>query len=162
MITLYAAVSAYVARNDSNRDWAIRLLSDSVNDLLAEYKDVTLLSRLQRMTELHGPMTATHAQAHGPAVVGDSAANNVYEILARTQALWMYQVLRVFDGDIGLRAQAERDMTILEKWLLELEQYRDNLAEMCLLEEAEVRQRPPESWEVCFIEPHFTLALPTD
>jgi hypothetical protein len=82
--------------------------------------------------------------------MGTGAANTVYEKLANTQALWMYQVLRVFDGDIGLRSQAERDMTILEAWPLELEQYRDNLEEMCLLEEAEVRQRAPKSWEVCF------------
>ncbi|GIJ83134.1 hypothetical protein Asppvi_001653 [Aspergillus pseudoviridinutans] len=148
IITLYAAVSAYVAHNDSNRGWALRVLSEGVDDLLAVYKEVAHSNRPE-MTQSHESTTTTaaHPQAQGLADVGSGAANTVYEKLANTQALWMYQVLRVFDGDIGLRAQAERDMTILEAWLLDLEQCTDNLAEMCLLEEAEVRQRAPKSWE---------------
>ncbi|PKX89432.1 uncharacterized protein P174DRAFT_425355 [Aspergillus novofumigatus IBT 16806] len=149
IITLYAAVSAYAAHNDSNRDWALRVLSEGVDDLLAVPKEAAHSRHHHETTQSHESTTTTaaHAQAQGPADVGTGATNTVYEKLANTQALWMYQVLRVFDGDIGLRSQAERDMTTLEAWLLELEQYRDNLAEMCLLEEAEVRQRAPASWE---------------
>ncbi|KAF4208812.1 hypothetical protein CNMCM8927_008761 [Aspergillus lentulus] len=149
IITLYAAVSAYVAHNDSNRDWALRVLSEGVADLLAVPKEAAHRRHHHEATQSHesATTTAAHAQTQGQADVGTRAANTVYEKLANTQALWMYQVLRVFDGDIGLRSQAERDMTILEAWLLELEQYRDNLAEVCLLEEAEVRQRAPKSWE---------------
>ncbi|GIJ99560.1 hypothetical protein Aspvir_001694 [Aspergillus viridinutans] len=156
IITLYAAVSAYVAHSDSNRDWALRVLSEGVDDLMAS-------SHRHVMAKSHESTTTT-AQAQGLADAGTGAANTVYEKLANTQALWMYQVLRVFDGYIGLRAQAERDMTILEAWLFELEQYRDNLAEMCLLEEAEVRQRAPKSWEVCCLAPLicFLLATSTD
>jgi hypothetical protein len=81
--------------------------------------------------------------------ISPDAEDNIYEKLARAKALWMYQVLRVFDGDIGRRAQAEQDMTTLKLWLLELEKYKDNLGEICLLDEAELRRRTPSSWEVC-------------
>jgi hypothetical protein len=121
------------------------------------------LSHRHMMTQSHESMATTtaHAQAQGLADVGTRAANTVYEKLADTQALWMYQVLRLFDGDIGLRAQAEQDMIILEAWLLELEQYRDNLAEMSLLEEAEVRQAALKSWEVCFLAPPICFLMTT-
>ncbi|KAL2144199.1 hypothetical protein VTI28DRAFT_9490 [Corynascus sepedonium] len=36
--------------------------------------------------------------------------------LARTQALFVYQLVRLFDGDIGARARAERHMDTLLKW----------------------------------------------
>ncbi|OHW92519.1 C6 zinc finger domain-containing protein [Colletotrichum incanum] len=71
-----------------------------------------------------------------------------HEKLARTQALWLLQTIRCFDGDIALRAQAERDMGVLERWLRELEAMRDNLDEVHLLDEGAVRARPPRSWEV--------------
>ncbi|KAM7209602.1 hypothetical protein V8F20_000005 [Naviculisporaceae sp. PSN 640] len=50
-----------------------------------------------------------------------------YEKLARVHALFMYQVIRLFDGDVALRAQGERDMQILERWVLELCRIGDNL-----------------------------------
>lgn len=105
---------------------------------------------IRRSPELSAEWTdpAVHIQPQDLADIATNTSNAIYEKLARTQALWMYQVLRVFDGDIGLRAQAELDMSTLETWLLELEQYRDNLEEMCLLDEAEVKQRGPKSWEV--------------
>ncbi|KAL2194281.1 hypothetical protein P885DRAFT_43547 [Corynascus similis CBS 632.67] len=36
--------------------------------------------------------------------------------LTRTQALFVYQLVRLFDGDIGARARAERHMDTLLKW----------------------------------------------
>ncbi|SPQ26317.1 04444bb7-0a88-48a7-b07e-039b0fbf3fd4 [Thermothielavioides terrestris] len=36
--------------------------------------------------------------------------------LARTQALFVYQLIRLFDGDIRARAQAEQHMTTLRTW----------------------------------------------
>ncbi|GKT63458.1 C6 zinc finger domain-containing protein [Colletotrichum tofieldiae] len=71
-----------------------------------------------------------------------------HEKLARTQALWLLQTIRCFDGDIALRAQAERDMGVLERWLDELEVMRDNFDEVHLLDEEAVRAKPPRSWEV--------------
>ena len=47
--------------------------------------------------------------------------------LARAQALLMYQVIRLFDGDIMLRAQAENDIPMFMQWLDHLCAIRDNL-----------------------------------
>lgn len=35
IITMYAAVTVYIAHSDLNRDWALRVLNDGVEDLLA-------------------------------------------------------------------------------------------------------------------------------
>ncbi|KAK1570275.1 uncharacterized protein LY79DRAFT_527117 [Colletotrichum navitas] len=71
-----------------------------------------------------------------------------HEKLARTQALWLLQTIRCFDGDIYLRAQAEQDMAVLEAWVKELEVMRDNFDEVHFLDEGAVRGRAPRSWEV--------------
>jgi hypothetical protein len=75
-------------------------------------------------------------------------ANNPHDKLARAQAMFLYQTIRVFDGDVTLRAQAEKDMPIFEGWLDDLVRIRDNLAEIAVLDDAAVRERPPKSWEV--------------
>ncbi|WZH50226.1 C6 zinc finger domain protein [Fusarium acuminatum] len=149
IITLYATVSAYASCNESNRDWGLRVLCEGVDELMTVHKGTVARSHGPALAQLNGLVTtlAARAQGHGGAVAGTGAANPVYEKLARTQALWMYQVMRMFDGDIRLRAQAEQDMPTLEAWLLELEECRDNLQEMWLLEETAVRERPPKSWE---------------
>lgn len=71
------------------------------------------------------------------------------ERLARSQALLMYQVIRLFDGDITLRAQAEKDFPLLNAWLVELCKMRDNLSTVARLEHGVAKPQPPE-WEVSF------------
>ena len=71
------------------------------------------------------------------------------ERLARTQALFLYAVVCLFDGDVGLRARAERDLPVLEGWLGELCRVRDNLGEMSRLGATEMIAEPPVEWEVC-------------
>lgn len=66
------------------------------------------------------------------------------EKLARTQALFLYQIMRLFDDNITLRSQAERDMPILEKWLDELCKIRENLGNL----EDDARRQKPVEWEV--------------
>ncbi|KAM0492741.1 hypothetical protein ACHAP6_000894 [Verticillium nonalfalfae] len=81
-----------------------------------------------------------HSQGNGKeaaqAPSSETADLTPLDKLARTQALLIYQQIRIFDGDIGLREQAERDIGTLEAWLEDLETYRDNLAELWLLEES--------------------------
>ncbi|KAK2603830.1 hypothetical protein QQS21_003954 [Conoideocrella luteorostrata] len=69
--------------------------------------------------------------------------------LARVQALMILNTMRIFDGDLGLRAAAEREVTVLLSWLKELRSVRHEL-------EAEegingvngfVREGSPKSWE---------------
>lgn len=63
------------------------------------------------------------------------------EKLARTQALFLYQIIRLFDGDVSLRAQGEKDIPLLNSWLGELCKIRENLGENG------ARDQPPKEWE---------------
>ncbi|KAI1859041.1 hypothetical protein JX265_010518 [Neoarthrinium moseri] len=69
------------------------------------------------------------------------------EKLARTQTLFMYQTIRLFDGNITMRAQGEKDMPLLQTWLSELCNMRDNLGELAQLESSATRTQPPREWE---------------
>lgn len=70
------------------------------------------------------------------------------EKLARTQALFLYQIIRMLDGDVILRAQGERDVPLLFKWVGELCRLRENLGDLAQLEDGIVRKQPPQEWEV--------------
>jgi hypothetical protein len=72
------------------------------------------------------------------------------EKLAKTQSLFLYQVIRLFDGDIALRAQAEKDMVLLETWLRDLCRIRENLGGLSRLEDFRMSEQPPKEWEVSF------------
>lgn len=67
------------------------------------------------------------------------------ERLARAQALFIYQVMRLFDENITLRSQAEKDMHVLDAWLAELCKIRDNLGN---LENDAARHQKSVEWEV--------------
>ncbi|KAI3321266.1 hypothetical protein HD806DRAFT_503591 [Xylariaceae sp. AK1471] len=75
------------------------------------------------------------------------AMSTPIEKLARAQALFLYQIIRLFDGDIALRAQGERDMPLFKTWLGELCNIRDNLGDLARLEDALVQEQPPVEWE---------------
>lgn len=70
------------------------------------------------------------------------------EKLARTQALFLYQVIRLLDGDVTLRAQGERDIPLLQTWLGDLCKVRENLGDLAQLGDRAMRRRPPGEWEV--------------
>lgn len=137
----YTAISAYAGMTESNKDWAIRAVCEGANEILksgagaGNAKDSTTTST-----------STTAAAAAAAAAVGSNITG--HEKLARAQALFLIQTVRCFDGDIALRAQAERDMGVLEKWLKDLEGLRDNFDEVHLLDDGALRGRPPRSWEV--------------
>jgi hypothetical protein len=90
------------------------------------------------------------------------AAATVPEKLARTQALFLYQVIRLFDGDVTLRAQGEADIPLLQTWLGELCKVRENLGDLAELEDSLVRAQPPKEWEVSNISvPKLVMLLLT-
>ena len=70
------------------------------------------------------------------------------EKLARTQALFLYQVIRLLDGDVTLRAQGERDIPLLQTWLGDLCRVRENLGDLAQLGDSVMRNQPPSEWEV--------------
>lgn len=91
------------------------------------------------------------------------------EKLAVTQALFLYQVIRLFDGDIALRVQAEKDMALLEAWLGDLCKIRENLGGLSEVEDGGARDSPPKEWEVCPCSPvavlrivHLLVQCPTE
>ncbi|KAJ9622247.1 hypothetical protein H2204_011595 [Knufia peltigerae] len=61
---------------------------------------------------------------------GGGGATMPVEKLARTQALFLFQIIRLLDGDVTLRAQGERDIRLLEVWLNDLCKVRENLRDL--------------------------------
>lgn len=70
------------------------------------------------------------------------------EKLARAQALFLYQIIRLFDGDVALRSQAEKDMPLFMTWVEELCNMRDNLGGPTVLEDSSVKSPQTIDWEV--------------
>jgi len=69
--------------------------------------------------------------------------NTPQEKLARAQALFIYQIIGLFDGDVTLRSHADRNMKLLQDWVDELCKIRENLGS-----ESMNNSKPPRSWEV--------------
>ncbi|PNY27172.1 Uncharacterized protein TCAP_02899 [Tolypocladium capitatum] len=106
--------------------------------------------------------TATAYGAHSPAnkawtmrLVADAAreihregerATTPGDKLARVQALTVLNSVRVFDGDVGLRAAAEREMGVMLAWTKELEDVKDELEGEARAQRGALRE-PPKSWE---------------
>ncbi|PMB72772.1 hypothetical protein BM221_000189 [Beauveria bassiana] len=82
-------------------------------------------------------------------------ADSPRDKLARVQALVILDSMRVFDGDVGLRAAAEREAHVLGAWIGELQQVVEALeAEAAAAAAAATvdlyvpsRERPPKSWD---------------
>ncbi|KAM5341477.1 hypothetical protein ACJ41O_014508 [Fusarium nematophilum] len=69
------------------------------------------------------------------------------EKLARTQTLFLYQIIRLFDGDVTLRSQGEKDMPLLESWLSELCRIRGHVGDLAEPQNEEVQREIPKEWE---------------
>lgn len=94
------------------------------------------------MRALHGSVRELLDAESGRVVV------TPVEKLARTQSLFLYQIIRLLDGDVTLRAQGEKDMPLLQRWLGELCKIRDNLGDLAQLGDGVMREDPPKDWEV--------------
>ncbi|EXA31245.1 hypothetical protein FOVG_17486 [Fusarium oxysporum f. sp. pisi HDV247] len=62
--------------------------------------------------------------------------------LARTQTLFIYQIIRLLDGDVILRSRSEKDTSLLEIWLDDLCEIRDNLDDATELSAFLLRKAP--------------------
>lgn len=74
------------------------------------------------------------------------------EKLARTQALFLYQIIRLLDGDVTLRAQGESSITLFNTWLGELCRVRENMGDLAKIDHCNKRIQPPQNWEVSIFE----------
>jgi hypothetical protein len=70
------------------------------------------------------------------------------EMLARVQALILYQTIRIWDGGIRQRANAEAVMPVLEDWTGGLKKIRDGADQISIQNGQDTTQHPPSSWEV--------------
>lgn len=70
------------------------------------------------------------------------------EQLGRVQALVLYQTMRVFDGDIRQRANAEKAMPVLEAWTLSLQELRDKSEDIVERKGRDLALGKPQSWQV--------------
>ena len=87
----YTSVTAFLSKNDANKSMVMRMLENRVRQLTDSQPDA-----------LDGSVGM---------VMIDTMSH-----LARTQALFIYQLIRLFDGDIRTRAQAELHIDLLRKW----------------------------------------------
>lgn len=81
------------------------------------------------------------------------------EKLAKVQALLLYQLIRLFDGDIALRVQGERDMPLLQAWLGDFRRERENLGHLSRLGDVAEREQPPKEWEVSYCDGCVVLKI---
>lgn len=88
----FAAMALYESKNDKNEEVLMRIIEGKVNKLLNE------------------PLFVTDPG------VGAPYSLRTVEQLARVQALFIYQFIRLFDGDIRQRAQAEALIATLKDW----------------------------------------------
>ncbi|KAL7958205.1 hypothetical protein V8C34DRAFT_283746 [Trichoderma compactum] len=67
--------------------------------------------------------------------------------LARVQALLLLNSMRIFDGDVSMRAAAEREMSVMLAWVKDLVVVKNELEEGLPAATLIARDRPPKSWE---------------
>ncbi|KAH6886940.1 hypothetical protein B0T10DRAFT_515829 [Thelonectria olida] len=84
----YTAVTMYMARNPQNEDTSFQIISDRATQLI---DDQTLEDAICDSRDMFGH-------------------------LSRVQSLLTYQVIRLFDGNIRMRAQADAQLHTLFKW----------------------------------------------
>ncbi|EHK45299.1 hypothetical protein TRIATDRAFT_221642 [Trichoderma atroviride IMI 206040] len=67
--------------------------------------------------------------------------------LARVQALLVLNSMRIFDGDLGMRAAAEREMSVFLSWVKDLIAVKNELEEGLPASAHMLRDKPPKSWD---------------
>lgn len=69
---------------------------------------------------INGPVILRTICSRASELVAEPLASTVFDLLAQTQALLLYTIIRLLDGDIYARAAAEREMSVLERAALAL------------------------------------------
>ncbi|PNP57273.1 hypothetical protein THARTR1_02719 [Trichoderma harzianum] len=95
----YAALAVYSFKNDQNEDVVMQHIEDKANSLLEEHS------------------------AHQDLLVDPFVAPcslTTIQHLARVLSLIIYQFIRLFDGNIRHRAQAEKHIPLLKSWTCQL------------------------------------------
>ncbi|PON27096.1 hypothetical protein TGAM01_v204045 [Trichoderma gamsii] len=107
----FTATAAYFAKTAANKGLILRIIEGNCNALLDQLED-------------------------GLDAGEDTATSGTFHYLARTQTLLIYQIIRLFDGDIRSRAQAENSMDLLLSWAGQLWESASKDAELAIYEKA--------------------------
>ena len=99
MQNAFMACTMYFNKTKSNQSTVFRIINDQASDLIQ-----------QNTAQILAPATLAPA-----------------EHLARVQALLILQIIRLFDGDIRMRARAEVDSPILASWSTEMWQQASSI-----------------------------------
>ncbi|KAI1407165.1 hypothetical protein F5Y13DRAFT_175511 [Hypoxylon sp. FL1857] len=101
----YTSLAAYLARTPENSDLCFQIIRERAAGIVAEARGVVPAPTPGRCsTEL----------------MASTVLLDPLEHLARVHALFVYQMIGLFDGDIALRAAAENHMPILTAWVAEM------------------------------------------
>ncbi|KAK4444226.1 hypothetical protein QBC34DRAFT_335521 [Podospora aff. communis PSN243] len=106
----FTSLAAYTSATAHTKCSILRILRDKAERLISSQPIVPNLDLPG--DEPPGPQPSELA---APCVILDTTTH-----LARTQALFVYQLLRLFDGDIRSRAQAEEQMGTLHTWATQM------------------------------------------
>jgi hypothetical protein len=107
----FTATAAYFAKTAANKGFILRIIEGNCNALLEQLEI-------------------------GIDAGKDKVASDTVYHLARTQTLLIYQIIRLFDGDIRSRAQAENSMDLLLSWAGQLWESASQDAKSAIYEKA--------------------------
>ena len=97
----YTVLSCYLHKTASNEQTILQIIEDRAKQLLAEHSSPLADSLLENINS-------------------SSVTLDSLEHIARVQALLVYQVLCLYDGDIRLRHIAESHIPVLNSWMQQM------------------------------------------
>lgn len=86
-------------------------------------------------------------------------ANTPTEKLARLHALLIINSMRMLDGDLWLRAAAEKEMPVMIDWITDIVNTRDKLEEGLSKSQWTDKACPPKSWEAWLLLENIRRAI---
>ena len=107
----YSALSCYLQRTESNEQIVFHIIQDRAKQLVNEYGISSEGSSLENIG--YSPVTL-----------------DALEHTARVQALLVYQILGLFDGDIRMRHLAESHIPVLNSWMIEMVEHASQAASL--------------------------------
>ncbi|KAK5989000.1 Transcription factor gsfR2-like protein [Cladobotryum mycophilum] len=105
----YSALAAYANKTEKNEDMVMQLIEEKSNALLRQHQP----QEQQSSPFADNPTDDMYLSMSLPVL-------RTIDHLARVQALFIYQFIRLFDGDIRQRALAERQIPTLTSWIKQL------------------------------------------
>jgi hypothetical protein len=120
-----------MSKTEKNEDVVMQLLEDKANALMRKHESTRVF-----------PLADSYETPTTVPVI------TTLDHLSRVQALFIYQFIRLFDGDIRHRAQAERHSATLQGWKTQLWESAKLNAYL---------QDPPDGSGLPTIQPHATL-----